>query len=91
VTILAALMWLHATSGFYGDRGSWATFDYPSLAACESDRPRQTMRAPGGGEGGMTSADLARIIQATAFRIINRHLMPRLRQPMNDNEPVKVA
>lgn len=34
----------------------------------------------------MTYAERARIINATVFRIIERHLLVRPRKPVNDNE-----
>ena len=45
---LVAILWLHATGGFYGEhRGSWQLFEYPSLEACTADKPRRFMLAEG--------------------------------------------
>lgn len=56
MTAIAAILFLHATAGFYGDtRGSWELSPYPSMTACESDRPRQAMRAEGRGLHGITT------------------------------------
>lgn len=54
---IAAILTLYAAGGFWClDRcSSMDLYRYPSLSACESDRPRRTLDAEGRGYQGITT------------------------------------